>query len=147
MKREWIDYLTSIGFHEPFMERAEAVIAAFSTVMDVDSSFLFVGERPEQGDPVYESLWMCNEDVICKSSDFARTDAFNSYVLRGRITGLYVGASRFNWSKPNAASRLRIHIFVGGRGFQDLFASGHNCLRLSELVVKYIRPAMYAKRE
>ena len=147
MKREWIDYLTSIGFREPLMERAEAVIAAFSTVMEVDSSFLFVGERSEQGERVYESLWMCTEEVICVSSDFARTDVFRSYVLRGRITGLYVGASRFNWSTPNAASRLRIHIFLGDQGFQDLFASGHNCLRLSELLVRYIRPAMYTKGE
>lgn len=140
MRPEWISYLQSIGFRQPLMERAEAVVMFWDNVIETSPSFLFVSEYWDGENRVYESICLCNEDAFVEAIASSNTDEFDYVPLHNRIARWEIRAKNFDWVSPNLGSRLNLEIWFGESTMWNLRASGDNCMRLAELLKTYIVP-------
>lgn len=140
MREEWISYLQSIGFQQPLMERAEAVLMFWTNVVEINPSFLFVSEYRDGENRVYESICLCNEDAIAEAPVFSTTDRFDYVPLHNRITRWQVRTKNFDWVSPHIGSRLDLEVWFGEPSMWNLRASGNNCMRLAEVLKSYIVP-------
>lgn len=140
MKTEWISYLQSIGFQQPLMERADAVLMIWMKVVEINPSFLFVSEYRNGENRVHESICLCSKDAIGEASLFSTTERFDYILLHDRITRWQVRTKNFDWVSPHRGSRLNLEVWFGEPSMWNLRASGNNCMRLAELLKSYIVP-------
>lgn len=140
MKSEWRDYLVSLGFADPLLERAEEVVHFFTDIVRIKPTRLFVSEYRDNDGPVFNSLWLFSEDLICEAKDFFQQDRFDCIPLRNSMTGWEIVARNFDWISANESSRVTLTITFKHEVYGILQASGQNCLALVELLRSYIVP-------
>ena len=73
MKKEWKNYLTTLGFEEPLMDRAKLALRFYTEIVDLHPRFLFVSEyRDKEDRPVFESMWLCDSSRAGEVKNFFR---------------------------------------------------------------------------
>ena len=145
MTDEWTDYLKSLGFQHPLLQRADSVLRFYRDVAGMTVSQIFVSEyRDSDKGRVYESLWVFSEECVGESKLVGKRDDFDLIRLRNSVARWNVETTEFGLGDTATdASRLRITFqslspYVGG----ELKASGANCLRLAEVFRKFILPGL-----
>ena len=142
MRTEWSDYLRSLGFADPLMKRAETVVRFYTEIVQVNPSFLFVSEYRDQERRVFDSIWLCNEKLICEAKEFIQTDQFDCVPLRNNIVRWETVSTNFDWVSANDGARFTLDIVFENNISGNFQASGDNCLRLVELLKEYITPSL-----
>ena len=65
MKDEWTEYLRSVGFHDPLLQRADSVLRFYNEFAGIAIDQIFVSEYLDSDKGrVYQSLWVFSEDYI-----------------------------------------------------------------------------------
>ncbi len=141
MRREFNEYLKSVGLTSPLLKRAEAIHDFYSRVCKEQVKDIFVSEHVTQdGSRTYESLWFFSADSAMEAHSFPSRDEFDSTPIRECV--VYWRINKENYDLSTAASESRLHVhFQFDSGVQgDLKASGPNCDHLRMVFEKYMLP-------
>ena len=78
MKKQFADYLSSIGIKELFLKRAKEVINFYQENIADNIEHIFVNDYiDEQGNRHYESLWLFTEYYMMEAKQFLTKDEFD----------------------------------------------------------------------
>ena len=147
MKDEWVEYLKSVGFQDPLLQRADSVLRFYSDFACIDIDLIFVSEyRDSKKGHVYESLWVFSEDCAGEAKLFKKQENFDLVRLSNNVTQWVVDKTEFEFDdKATDASRLTTSFVCGSGPLGTLKASGTNCLRLAEALRKFIMPGLVSE--
>ena len=149
MKDEWKKYLQSIGFQDPLLKQADLALQFYSNFSGMDIDLIFVSEyRDSEKNRVYESLWVFSEDHAGEASlvgDQGRRDLVR---ITNNIDLWVVYRTGFEFDdKATDSSRLTVNFTVESSVIQGTMkASGDNCLRLAEVLRKFMIPGLGQNR-
>ena len=143
MKDEWVDYLKSVGFQEPLLNRADSALRYYSDVACMTISQIFVSEyHDSEKGRIYEALWVFSEDCAGEIKLVEKEENFDLIRIRNQIDRWYVEKTEFAFDDQTTdASRLAVTFLVSRIG-GELKASGSNCLRLAEVLRAFIIPGL-----
>ena len=146
MTDEWTDYLKSLGFQDPLLQRADSVLRFYSDGAGMTVNQIFVSEyRDSEKGRVYESLWVFSEDCVGESKLVRKQDNFDLMRLKNSVARWDVEKTEFGFDDTATdASRLSItfHSTLTPHFVGELKASGTNCLRLAEVFRQFILPGL-----
>ena len=147
MKDEWAEYLKSVGFQDPLLQRADSVLRFYSDFACIDIDLIFVSEyRDSEKGRVYESLWVFSEDCAGETKLVEKQENFDLIRLSNNVVRWVVEKTEFEFDdKATDASRLTASFSCvsGPLGISGILkASGTNCLRLAEALRKFIMPGL-----
>ena len=87
MKDEWAEYLKSVGFQDPLLQRADSVLRFYSDFACIDIDLIFVSEyRDSQEGRVYESLWVFSQDCAGEARLVRKQENFDLARLSNNVT-------------------------------------------------------------
>lgn len=141
MKREWLDYMKSIGLAAPFLGRAEQVLLFFEKVHPDAIDEIFINEYSDkEGNRHYESLWLFSKNAAMEAKRFLQEDDFDSTPLMGQVKYWTVKKTEYDFDKasPQASMTLEFSLVSGVSG--NLHASGLNCDHLKRIFLSHIVP-------
>ena len=147
MKGEWTEYLKSLGFQDPLLQRADSLLRFYSDIACIAIDLIFVSEyRDSEKGRVYESLWVFSEDCVGEALLLGETERQDLMRLQNNVARWDVQKTEFKFDdKATDASRLAVSFVAicGSSGISgSLKASGTNCLRLAEVLRKFIIPGL-----
>ena len=144
MKSEWTEYLKSVGFQEPLLQRADSALRFYSDIAGIAINLIFVSEyRDSEKGRVYESLWVFSEDSAGESKLVGKQENFDLIRLSNNVALWRVKKTEFEFDdKPTDASRLTVTFSSVYVTYGTLKASGTNCQRLAEVLRKFIMPGL-----
>ena len=143
MTEEWIEYLKSIGFQDPLLQRADSALRVYSDFAGVTIDQICVSEYCDhEVGRVYEALWVFSEDCTGETNLVSKEENFDFIRLRNNVDRWHMQKTEFGFDgKATDASRLKV-TFSTGPISGNLKASGTNCLRLAEVLRKFIIPGL-----
>ena len=143
MKSEWKEYLESVGFQDPLLQRAESAFRFYSDFTCLAIDLIFVSEYRDQEKRIYESLWVFSENCAGETHLREKQEDFDLIRLQSNISRWIVQKTEFEFGdEATDASRLTAS-FATPSGVQGtLKASGTNCLRLAEVLQRFIIPGL-----
>ena len=146
MKDEWTEYLKSVGFQNPLLERADSTIRFYNDFAGIIIDQIFVSEYQSDKGRVYESLWVFSGDHLGEALLAGDEEHLDLLSLSNNIARFAIQKTEFNFGDtPTDASRLTVNInnVYGSSGIGGtLRASGINCLQLEEVLRKFIIPGL-----
>lgn len=144
MKDEWAEYLKSVGFQDPLLQRADSALRFYSDFACIDIDLIFVSEyRDSEKGRVYESLWVFSEDCAGETKFVEKQENFDLIRLSNNVDRWVVRKTEFEFDdKATEASRLTASFSSVSDTHGILKASGTNCLRLAEALRKFIMPGL-----
>jgi len=140
VKPDWIEYLRSVGFAEPLIERTKVAVKFYTEICKIEPTVLFVSEYRDKQERVFESIFFLNEEMILEAKKFTKMEDFDCIRFRNRISYWDVKSEKFDWHTPKESSRLTIEVKFVHDMYAKFQASGENCLKLLELLKTYIVP-------
>lgn len=139
MKDEWGAYLESIGIKELFLKRAEEVINFYQQIYQDQIEDIFVTEYlKEDGERVYESLFLFSKSLIMEAKQFLTVDDFDCVPFENNIRYWVIKKKEYNFLKALNKSRMTVEFAVSGGSSATLKASQGNCDHLKALFLKHI---------
>lgn len=143
MKKEFIEYLNSVGVTGALQERAEQVYSFYANFLNWDVQDIFVTEYlEEKGERVFENLWFFSNDMVMEAKSFATEDVWDAVRIKEKIhyfelkkTDFFIEGEAFT-----SESRLIISFSVDRFSSSNLKASKENCIYLAKIFLKYVIP-------
>lgn len=138
MKREFVQYLESIGFREPLLQRAEQAAAFFERDCGYVLSAIFVDEYvSKDGLRQYEALNFFVDGALLVATDFANKEDYQIIPLPTVVECLRLTREAFTYDKASAESRLNIEIHTPSATGATFKASSDNCTHLWNIFQQY----------
>ena len=111
MTDEWTEYLKSVGFHDPLLQRADSVLSFYSDFAGMTINQIFVSEyRDGENVRIYESLWVFSEDIAGESRFVEKRVNFDLVRIRNNVSRWVVSKTAFGFDDtPTDASRRVSH--------------------------------------
>ena len=143
MKDEWTEYLRSVGFHDPLLQRADSVLRFYNEFAGIAIDQIFVSEYLDSDKGrVYQSLWVFSEDYIGEAR-IVGEERLDLIPLSRNLDRFEIKKTEFDFGDTATdAARLTINFTAGRDADGDLKASGINCLRLAEVLRRFIIPGL-----
>ena len=148
MKDEWTTYLKSIGFLDPLLKRAAAILRFYREIVGIEIQTIFVSEYLDSnGTRVYEGLWVFSGEHLGEAKFFGPTERIDLVPLKNNVGHWIAKKTAFEFGGTTTdASRLMVTCRLGeGRILGRMKASGPNCARLAEVLRKHIIPALRSR--
>lgn len=143
MKKEFVDYLKSIGITtKALFERIEEICEFCSEICPDEIVDIFVDEHiKEDGTREYEDLSFFSDKYSVGARQFLTKDDFIIAPIKRRIYSYIIQKQDYDFKKATEKSRLKIQINLGPGGVSGNFkASKENCGFLRDIILKYIKP-------
>ena len=141
MKHEFFNYLTSLPMPNTYVNRTTAVLDQIERLFIFETEDLFVTDYiKDDGERVFESLWLFNRDLAVEAKDFLNKEDFDLTPIKSTVGYLCVKSSGFDFVKATNKSRLNISFYFRGGISAQMRASGENCLKLLGVFQTYVKP-------
>ena len=141
MRKEFIEYLESIGVTKPIQERIETIHADCVEICKDEMRDIFVTDYIKaEGEREYENVWFFSDNSVMEGKNFIRADDIDITPLKGLF---YVRFQKtdYDLKKATDKSRLLVTCLFGEntnsiRG--EFKASKENCDYLKKIILKYM---------
>ena len=141
MKRAFKDYLISIGILRPVQQRVEAILGFYASLGE-QIEYIFVTDHVrEDGTRAYGNLWLFSDRHVMEAKDFVARDTFDMSPIQP-VHWWEVNKEKYDFSAAVPESRMSLDLSLQGDVRGHLSASGNNCDRLKQIILKYILPNM-----
>jgi len=142
MKKEFSEYLASIGIKDLFYQRVEEVYAFYSSdFLDEDVLDIFVTEYVDgEGRREYENLWFFTATSVMEAKQFLMEDKFDLMPIKDRVLRWEIAKRDYDFKEAAAKSRMRLQVFLDNDFVCDFKASQENCDFLRDIFLKYFKP-------
>ncbi len=141
MKKEFVDYLKSIGITaEEYLKRIETIIEVFSDFCQEEIVDIFVDEYiKEDGTREYEDITFFSEHYIFGATQFLTSDDFTLFKRMKNISSIDIKKKDYDFKKATDKSRLNIEIFLETASplHGNYKASKENCDSLKHILENY----------
>ncbi len=145
MRDEWTEYLKSVGFREPLLGRAAKTFRFYREFVGFEIQTIFVSEYLDNsGQRQYEALWVFSDKAVGEAKFRGPEERIDLIPLENNIVHWIVEKTAFEFDgTATEASRLTLRYRLGeGQLMGIMKASGTNCLRLADILRKFITPAL-----
>jgi hypothetical protein len=142
MKKEFIEYLESVGITGSLTKRVEEIHDFYNKVLGYQIDDIFISEYLNQdGSRYFDSLLLFSGDYFCEAKTFITEDDFDADVIRNEITYFTLQKTDFDIinDKITEKSRAVLTFNLPDGRYGELKASKENCLKLKEILLKYIK--------
>jgi hypothetical protein len=137
-------YLDSIGAPGAVRMRIRDLLDRYARLMDLSDVDIFASESIDsEGNRTFQSLWIFSEQggFEGRLSEESGTD-LDGTPLRDRVVHWVARVQDYDFRVALPTSRLTLEISFSDQIIGELRASGPNCMRLTELIRKYVIPNM-----
>jgi hypothetical protein len=133
-------YFDMIDTPAPIIERATALIDAYARITDIRDADVFISDVIDaEGNRTFPSLWLFMPDAAFEAKISADGgDQIDGTATRRRIVHWVARLLDFDFREARASSRASLEVWFSDEILGDLTATGPNCLRLTEVLRKYI---------
>ena len=140
------DILETMEAPEPVRVRARRLLDFYQALGYADCA-LFVSETvDDDGNRKFDSLWLLNDTSTMEGElTEAADDQLDGAPYANRLIRWATRSKDYNFVRAVTASRLTLELWFSDSIFGDLNASGPNCDRLRDLMIKYLLPETGAK--
>ncbi|MHC1686335.1 MAG: hypothetical protein AB9879_01225 [Methanothrix sp.] len=144
MNDEFKTYLESIDLTKVMIERIANICDFYQDVLTAKKDNIkdiFISEFIDnEGNRIYEDLWLFSDNYFLVSANFIGEDNFNIAYSFRTLKNLKIDKINYDFVKANDNSRLYI-MYKKEYGFQGtLKASKENCNHLMEIFKKCLLP-------
>ncbi len=143
MKKEFIEYLESIGITGALTARVEEIFLIYSKVLGNSIDDIFVSEYlNKDGSRFYENLWFFNKEFCFEAKFFLTTDDLDSDKIFRSVTNYTIKKNDFDMVKNITSDKSRMMLDFGFiyQRHGEMKASKENCKKLLEIFLTYIQP-------
>lgn len=145
MRKEFENYLESIGIKKPLQERIAEIFEFYRGLCPDKITGIFVSDYiKEDGTREYENLWFFSERYNMEAKQFVTKDDFDIMPMKGRIAYCTVEKEEYDFRKATEKSRLNLKFYVNPPTITTVSgtikASKENCDYLRDILRKYIQP-------
>ncbi len=141
MKREFAEYLASIGISTALRERIEAIQLVCAKICPEEIVDIFVNEYiTEDGTRHYQGLDLFSRHYLISVNQFVTTDDLHIAPLYKKILSFEVSKQEYDFDKATEKSRLYLKFHTTTKGEGEFKASKENCTYLTKIMRKYIIP-------
>lgn len=143
MKKEHIIYLESIGITGPLLPKVNLVYEYYNQYLGYDIDDIFVSEYiNSDGTRTYENLWFFNENYCYEAKQFLTMDDFDTDLISNSIDSFTVRKTDFDIKNnvTTESSRMNLDFLLKVDRTGQMKASKDNCKKMSEILLKYIKP-------
>jgi len=143
MKKEFGDYLESIGLTDVIIKRIEVVYQFYEKTLgklDDEIQDIFVTDYiSKDGMRQYENLWFFGKNYFMEAKLFLNQDDFDISPSAKKIDWIQVKKQDYDFVKANEKSRLYVNLlFLSKAGTASFKASEDNCDYLKEIYLKHM---------
>jgi hypothetical protein len=144
MKKDFTDYLESIGITDPIIKRIEEICQFHERILTeglkeeiVD---IFVTDYIlKDGTRQYENLWLFSKNYVMEAKLFIKQDDFDISPYVKLIDYLAIKKESYDFIKFNEKSKLYIE-YVSKTNSGEFKATKENCDYLRNIYLKYMLP-------
>jgi len=143
MRKEFVEYLNSIGVTKILQERIATIYEHFEQICPDEITDIFVTDYIKQDESrEYEYLCFFSEKYFMDAKQFVAEDDFSINPIKKRLYALNIKKKDYDFKKATEKSRLFLHWYVDiGVGVEiTLKASKENCDYLRDITLKYVVP-------
>ena len=141
MKKEFVEYLNSIGITGLFQDRAQEISSFYEKITADTMQDIFVSEYvDEEGRRQYENLWLFTSSAIFEAKLFLTTDDFDGTPYTKKIKYWKIAKKDYDFNSVTSKSRMTLTFSLETSMGCIMKASGENCLFLKNIFLKYILP-------
>ena len=141
MKKEFIDYLESIGITSALQERIETIHEAYAQICTDEIKDIFVTDYIKgDGEREYVNLWFFSDNNCMEAKNFISADDLDITPLKG-IFYVRLLKTDYDFKKASEKSRLSVTCLFGETTDSisgEFKASKENCDYLRNLIRKYL---------
>ena len=143
MKREFSDYLNSIGIIGELFEKIEKIYDFYSEINSEEIEDILVTEYiTEDGSREYMSVWFFTDNFAMEANNFTNKDKddFDCVGIKNTIVRWEIIKQDYDFQEITEKSRFNLEIkFASGtKGYFK--SSKQNCNHLKHIFLKYIVP-------
>ena len=141
MKKQFSEYLVSVGIKDLFYQRVEEVYAFYSELLDEEILDIFVTDYVDaEGRRQYGNLWFFTETYVAEAFVFLTSDKFDLAPIKKRVKRWAIAKQDYDFNKATIKSRMRLEVTLVGDMRCDIKASQENCDYLRAVFSKYFMP-------
>jgi hypothetical protein len=149
MKKEFVDYLRSIGINEPIQARIQSIIDKINIVLpNLDIKDMAVTEYVDkEGQRHYDDIRFYSGNIGVLSVDFLTSDDIIISILGGiKFRGVRINSKDYDFVKATTNSRIRvIGKLLSTEAAMDIRGTGENCDHIMKIVNKYVLPRLLGR--
>ncbi len=139
MKKEFIQYILTIGMTDSLIHRVEELYNLYSRITDKLPDDIFVSEYiDKEGARHYENLWFFSGRYWMEAKNFLTKIDFDQANFEDYIRYWEVTASDYDFSRANDKSRLSVIVQTDIDLEAEFKASKENCDFLKTILLKRI---------
>jgi len=140
MKEEFIKYLEDVGLTGPIRERAKTIYEFYREICPDEITGIFITDyMKEDGERVYENLWIFSEKYCMEAKQFITTDDFDITPIKNRIIYWVLKKQDYDFKKATEKSRVYLEFRMDTEISGELKASKKNCDYLRDTILEYIK--------
>ena len=140
MKREFVEYLTSIGITDALHERIETALAFYQDTYDIDIADILVTDYIQKdGARMYEHLCYFSLGYLMDAKNFLKEDNFSIAPIAERLLHLTIENTNYDVKKATEQSRVVLQCTCPSVVIV-LRAAQENCDNLRDIFLKYFVP-------
>lgn len=139
MKEEFTDYLKSIGISEALYRRILEIYELYKSVCPEEITEIFVTDYiRDDNSREYENFWCFSNHFWMEARKFAFEDNFDMCFIKKRVLRWEIKKKNYDFKKATQGSRLSLLINIHFIAEGNLRATGENCDRLRDIILKYV---------
>ena len=143
MKKEFIEYLKSIGITTALRERIETIYEYYKEICSDEITDIFITEYIKEDESrEYENLWFFSDKYFMEAKQFITKDDFDIASIEKSIIYWKIEKKDYDFKKATEKSRLFLSAVLNNVVDGDFKASKENCDYLKEIILKYIKVNM-----
>lgn len=141
MKEEFTGYLKSIGITEALYKRILEIYEFYESVCPEEITGIFVTDYVrDDNSREYENFWCFSSNFGMEARKFAFEDNFDMCFIRKKVQRWEMKKKSYDFKNATQDSRLSLQINIYYVGEGNLRATGENCDRLRDIILKYVVP-------
>jgi len=141
MKKEFIEYLKSIGIPVALFEKIETIYELYKELCPDEIMGIFVTDYiKEDGSREYENLWFFSEKTCMEAKQFITKEDFDIIRIKKRVNIWNIRKYNYNFKKATDTSRLFLRVNFDFNVDGELKAAKDNCDYLRKIILKYVVP-------
>ena len=145
MKKEFIDYLESIGIKEGvLLDRIKSIYEFYKDMCPDEIKDIFVTDYIDsEGKREYENLWFFSDRYVMEAKGFAvGKDNVDITPIKGRVEHCAIQKQGYDFKEATDESRLHLLFKLDTGAIADFKASKKNCDALRDIILKHVKPNM-----
>ena len=141
MKKEFIEYLESIGIANALRERIETIYELYKELCPDEIMDIFITDYiKEDGSREYENLWFFSEKTCMEAKQFITKEDFDIIRIKKRVNIWNIQKHNYDFKKATDTSRLFLRVNFDFNVDGELKAAKDNCNYLRKIILKYVVP-------